>query len=229
MKLSKLLEQETLFKPMSSAEHEVAKDKKLGELKPIYDVMEPKIDTARQLVEDMEEALSGGHGDEGSFDIDIKMRSLSLPSELSDFFGGEYPESFDHLYWEEIQLQLSNFMDELETKYPIEKWYQEGRSGGWLVIYIDKPTIDDEDWITAAENIFSDLPSKRDLLEIDRGLTGTIKSLNKTLMNIDKIENEVIRSRRSLEKMMSTKEYWADIIPEFAKYLKKKEKVKVKK
>lgn len=112
---------------------------------------------------------------EEAYDFNIKIQKVWIPDKVRE----AYPEiEIEAKYNERAQLGLQDLVDDLKYKYDwIRDTWQEGRSGGWLVLVTPDPVFID--------GIRLGAPRKRikELREIDEIVTKAKKELVKDLEN----------------------------------------------
>lgn len=98
-----------------------------------------------------------------AYEIDIRIHRVDIP----DYVRAAMDEaSIGSIVSDAMRVALMDFAEGLTEDYPwIRTWAQEGRSGGWLVLYTDDPVLDYEGNVPNARKAQKRL---RDLSEIHR-------------------------------------------------------------
>jgi len=144
--------------------------------------------TAEQLERELHRYLSRHHrpreGEE-AYDFDIKIRRrVHVPESVRHAKGWSESELGDFI--EQVMVdRLKEFAEELKRKYDwIGDWFQEGRSGGWLVLVTREPVGDEYGRLTvedrhAVEKRLRDLDEISELVDLGiRELVGHLESRN---------------------------------------------------
>ena len=173
---------------------------------------------------DVSEAEYLGHygaqennGHPGKISFNIKIYDQSIPDDVQEKL--EKYNMLDSAYemlQDEMGRYATDFFDELLPQYPfLEKWYGEGRSGGWVVFEISDvaEASDCEDLLQTFETVeiaidHTDSWNDRDFLFAYKQLTRYQKSLNKRMSDLDAIERKIEKGKRTITKWLSSKEYW---------------------
>lgn len=107
--------------------------------------------------------LSRHSAGQEAYEFNIKIQKINIPKEIRESVSEDDTES---VYDIESKSRLVDFAEGLLNEFPwIHKWYQEGRSGGWLVLYPREEIFDDYGNVTDI-----DMAKRRhkDLIEISR-------------------------------------------------------------
>jgi hypothetical protein len=105
--------------------------------------------------------------------------------------------------------QLKFFVEWLQEDFPfIEDYYQEGRSGGWLLLKLDSldGLIEDIEF-TEKDYINLNL-NPGEIRPAIKLIKDSTRSIENRIRDIYKIAKRVEKSKTSLAKEMSSPEYW---------------------
>jgi hypothetical protein len=216
---------EDLFKAATPKDLEKRKSDYIKALGPKFKQLQDLVPEIRRLEEDYKSYAEQGHYSKAEYNdfpthvsFNIKLSGGGMPEKARKFIEKHGLEDrSDSYYWYEVNNQLSLFGDDLVNTYDfIEKWYQEGRSGGWLVLELSP--LEYQNYAEEIMELIID-PTSADVNhlehELDNGhslLTKYIKELRKRVIGLGKIENSIAKGVRDVEKHIESEEFWNQFI-----------------
>ena len=186
-----------------------------------YQKLKEVYDKVYELNEDLENDFhEGAHGRDyrresghGYYEFDIKMRGMPGIEWLNDL---ENQNDFDRWYWEELGAQVRFFVEQLQEDHPeIKDWYQVGRSGGWLVLKVERENP--EGWLSDWDIVDSEEKFRRYAGDQDDVNAAVVEGRNliedmEELYNfLRTIETKIDRAQRSMGTDMADIQYWIDL------------------
>lgn len=136
---------------------------------------------------------------EEAYDFNIKMlMRIEIPDLVLPAKGWSQSELNDFVETLMVD-QLKEFADELKNSYPwIKNWFQEGRTGGWLVLVTDEPVLNEYGKISESGD-----PRER---------SEFLSAARKRLKDLETIETKVDDAKAALVRDLESPEWW-DIGP----------------
>jgi hypothetical protein len=203
-----------IFKPASTQDLETrtAEYYKTPEAINLKQALDTANEAIKQYQNIFEEEFSAGHARDSKnmVEFSIKMHRIDIPQDVLDKAEKlGVTDQLDHYFWEELPDQLKFFVEWLQEDFPfIEDYYQEGRSGGWLLLklssldgLIEDIEFTEKDYINLNLNPGEIRPAIKLIKDSTRSIENRIR-------DIYKIAKRVEKSKTSLAKEMSSPEYW---------------------
>jgi hypothetical protein len=222
--------QDDIFKPASTKDLETRtaeyyKTPEAIELKRALDLSKEAVEQYNYI---FEEEFSAGHArdSKNTVEFNIKMGRVDIPQEVLDKAEKlGVTEQLDHYFWEELPQQLEFFIEWIKEDFPfVLDYFQEGRSGGWLLLKLDPISgIEDLEYI---ENDYVNLNlNPGEIRPAIKQVKQTTRQIENRIRDIYKIAKRVEKSKKSLEKEMSSPEYWERFFEVYADEADEEEKI----
>lgn len=200
-------------------------------LSPQYQKIKALAPVVQDLLKEYQDDQADWIGNYSDFSYDnpvklsfnIKIYGISIPDWARDKLGQMNLEDTSEDYFQQYMAdQLESFAEGLQEEYDfIEDWFQEGRSGGWLILKVD-PVVND-DLLTVLE-IFSETPVEDEDWFTPQGLKDAYnilkeskKALDNRIRAYQQIANKVEKGRKAVKEYASSDEYWKEFFSAYDK------------
>ena len=228
--LQKLNEDNNLFKPSSNDDKVAREEAHILSLGPKFSELtktcKETTKIERKYIDQLEQGFVGNYGSIGDgyhprkASFNIKVNNFKIPYDVQEKLEKNNLENVAYAQiYSSLPDQLEWFVEDLMTQYPfIDRWSQEGRSGGHLVLELASVRLNGEarDILDAYDHNeledYMDISTPQDYDYTIKTLKEYQENLAKRIQDLTDIETKIEATKKNIVNSFSDPEYWKEFL-----------------